>query len=983
MVPIRRQKVVGLLAYLAVTGTSHTRDALADLLFPRQDRQRAYANFRQILSILRRHLDEGALDTDRHRVTLRPDRGLWVDALEFNRLLDGADAEQAAQGGAPPDAERSLEHAIALYRGEFLRGLTVADSVAFDNWRFFEQESLERRYAAALERLVDMYERQGRLNRAIEVTRRLWSRDELDERVGRRLMRLYALTGSKPSALRLYEQLRGVLDRELGEKPDAYTEALYRDIRASRLVPSRPEPLPGATGEPATHGVPLQLTSFVGRRHELAALGDLIREGGSRLITLTGPGGCGKTRLALQAAELVRTTFSGRIEFVSYADETDAAAVGARLASTLGITEMVDDRMEAALRVVLRRGRWLLILDNFEPVVSAAPFVGELLSACPQVTVMVTSRESLRIRGEREFPVPALRLPRRSDRIDRSDAVELFVTRVRDVRPDFQLTADNASTIAAICTRLDGLPLAIELAAVRCKALSPAALLALLSDSLAVLDGGPRDAPARQQTIRNAIAWSYELLAAGEQRLLARLSVFAAGFTLEAAQEVCGSDAGSTATINGIDSLVNKSLLQRRETGGRSRYSLLETVRDYARERLEESGERRVLEGRHVAYFTALAEEAEPDLPAPGYDAETGRHIETEHSNLLTALTYAVERFGSTMAVPLIAALWPFWKAHPERATRWIERAVGDETTESMDVTHAKAHIAAGDLHQYGNSAAAKVAYQRALEAFEKLGDVSGATAARARLGITHAITGDLVSGRELLEEAVAASRAGGHRLATARFAVQLGKVDAWLGETELGSALAAEGLAGFRELGDAEGVRYAQIALGEVLLNGDPEAARGHLEQVLPELRAVGKREQLGECLEYLAAALLRLGQSERAKGYALEALDLYGRTLANHAAIGHLLRHLGAIAVAAGDLERGVRLFGMYHGLFQQGGWRLPARQTRSAYERDLARARKTLGAERFDTLFRDAVHTPLADAVAYAAGTEGGVQAHTPPS
>jgi predicted ATPase/class 3 adenylate cyclase len=408
------------------------------------------------------------------------------------------------------------------------------------------------------------------------------------------------------------------------------------------------------------HNLPAALTSFVGREREQKRVLDLLAD--SRLVTLTGPGGVGKTRLALQVGSRLPAGGADDVVFVPLDATSDPALVASAIAAALGVAQDGTD-LTRALITFLQPRRMLLVLDNFEQVMAAAPLVADLLAACPSLRVLATSRIALHLSGEQEFAVPPLALPGTDgssigdvEQVAQSPAVALFVQRAQLVNPEFHLTEECAAEVAAICRRLDGLPLAIELAAARTRLFSPRALLGRLSNRLGVLTGGPRDLPTRQQTLRSTIAWSHDLLDAGEQRLFRRLAVFTGGWTIEAAEAVCGDDADHWDVLDLMSALLDKNLLLvDRQGSGDDRYGMLETIREYALERLEASGEADALRRRHAAHYLAVAERTPPGKAAAS--------LEREHPNLRAALRWAKASRQIDLSLGLSAALWQFWHA--------------------------------------------------------------------------------------------------------------------------------------------------------------------------------------------------------------------------------------------------------------------------------------------------------------------------------
>ena len=413
------------------------------------------------------------------------------------------------------------------------------------------------------------------------------------------------------------------------------------------------------------HNLPQPMTAFIGRSHELAEVRQLLQT--TRLLTLTGVGGTGKTRLALQLAAEVAADFAAGLRFVDLAPVSDAALVARAIASALGLIENPNEALIDTLRRALSARQMLLLIDNFEHVIQAAPLVADLLAAAPDIKALVTSREALRLSGEQEYPVPPLSLASSEaisiQTVSNSEAGDFFVRRAQMMLPRFEVTGENAPAIAQICARLDGLPLAIELAAARCKLLSPQALLERLDSRLDTLAPAARDAPARQRTLRETIDWSYNLLDAAEKTLFARLAVFRGGRSLEAIEAVCGPDLRMD-VLDGLASLVDKNLIQHKETANAEpRFVMLETIHEYARERLAASGEADTIFRHYAEYFVDLAERAEPELRLADY-YRWSQVLELELNNLRAVLEWSLAEGDVTLGLRLAGALYLFWWAY-------------------------------------------------------------------------------------------------------------------------------------------------------------------------------------------------------------------------------------------------------------------------------------------------------------------------------
>ncbi len=738
-------------------------------------------------------------------------------------------------------------------------------------------------------------------------------------------------------------------------------------------------PLPERSPSPVSP-LPALLTTLVGRDRETASVAALLHRQDVRLLTLTGPGGVGKTRLALRVAAESVENFPDGTAFVGLAPVDDPGLVASAIARALGVRETPDQDVVATLREHLRDLRLLLLLDNFEHLVSAAPLVNQLLLAAPGVTALVTSRSPLRLSGEHEFSVPPLTLPdaapiRRPTltELEREEAVALYVERARAVRPDFVLSDNNASAVTEICRRLDGLPLAIELAAARINVLPPAALLTRLEHLLPLLSGGPRDVPARQQTLHDAIAWSYDLLGPADQALFRRLAVFAGGWTVEAADAVARAmEPVAQDVFDGIASLVDTSLVRQPDPdAAEPRFDMLETIREFGHEALTAAGEVEATRNAHAAYFLGLAEDADAQLRGPDQAAWLDR-LNAEHDNLRAALAWSIEQgeAGAERALRLSAALWTFWVrlGYLREGRDWLEQAV-DRGGVVPPFVRARALGYLGNIaFDLDDHAEAEACYESSLALWRELGELRGVASSLVGLGMTACSRGDYTRARTLHEESLAIRSAMGDREGVALALHSLGHVAKAEGDYAEAQRRYEEALAIWRDLGATSSIGYSYLELARVALYQDRSTAASDLaEQSLTIFRNVGDKPGIDSALHELGRAAHRRGDDQQAAARFGESLALR-QELGYKQGIAESLEGLAGVASAVGHPERGARL------LAAATAWRASANMPlvlgdRAMCERDLVLARSKLGEAAFRAAQTTGEHMTLADALAEA--------------
>lgn len=745
-----------------------------------------------------------------------------------------------------------------------------------------------------------------------------------------------------------------ILERCLAKDPKgrySSTRDLARDLAAvrDRLGESIAQPV-----ELRVKNLPLQRTAFIGRKQEEAALTRLLGRDDARLVTLTGPGGIGKTRLALQVAEELSAQFPGGVCFVPLSSVSDGSLIASAIAQAVGVRETGNQSPQESLREYVSglAQPTLLLLDNFEHLLAAAPVVTQLLTIGPKLKVVVTSQAPLHVYGEREFPVPPLALPDAKsipslEVLSGLPAIELFVERARAVKHEFALTKENAPVVAAICARLDGLPLAIELAAARVKLLSPPAMLARLENSLSLLTGGARDLPSRQQTLRGTVDWSYRLLNVAEQTLFRRLSVFAGGCTLEAVEAVCDTkgDLGLD-ILDGMASMVDKSLAQQVEQAGtETRFRMLSTLREYALERLAESNDELATRRAHAAYYLVLAEEGAEVMSA---HSEWLDRFEVEHDNFRAALDHLIKSGDAEWALRSGAALFRFWETR-EYLTEGrgaIAKILALHGVEARPKLRARLLFAAGVLAGgQGDYGPAQQTFEDSLETYLELEDKRGVAVALNALAVNTRDRGEIAVASSLFERCVAIWKDLGDPADIARAISNFASLMKLQGKFERASSLYDECLTIFRTIGDTAGVAWTLNYQGDVARErGDFVAAHLFYERSLAEFRKLRDQWGIASVLSDLAGLSCDQRNNAEARRLYAESIKMF-QELGYKRGIARALECLALSAAAQSNAERSLHLAGAAAALRQRLGAAL-APAERARLDKALEFARRTLG-------------------------------------
>jgi DNA-binding SARP family transcriptional activator/predicted ATPase len=890
-VHIGRSKAIALLAYLALEGGRPRRDALAALLWPEYDHSRARADLRRTLSQLNRALGAGWLAADRESAGIDPERELWLDVDAFRRCLAKAQADARVHSPttACPRCLPHLEEAVALYRGDFMAGFTLRDSLDFDEWQFFQTQSLRDGLALALGRLVAWHRTQGEHDRAIEYARRWLALDPAHEPAHRQLMALHAQAGQPAAALRQYDLCQGILADELGLPPAPETTALVERIRAGEEI------LPDHHGVAVPHNLPPQPTRFVGREAELAGLDRLIADAKTRLVTIVGAGGIGKTRLALAAAERQLRAdaplVSGRdheppfphgVFFVPLERIDAPEQIVPSVAEALGFTFGAGGGPERDTRPprqqlldYLREKRMLLLMDNLEHLLDGLDIIADILRTAPHVQVLATSRESLPLYEEQAYPIQGLAFPDHEG----ADAAEyaaahLFLQASHRIRPGFELGADDLAPLARVCRLFEGMPLALELAAGWVDTLSLPDIADELGKGLDLLETEWQDVPARHRSVRAAFDTTWRRLSAREQDVFCRLCVFRGGFTRQAAREVAGAD------LRTLARLVDKSLLRFSERRGR--YELHELLRQHGIEKLARDPQREAaVHDRHSAVFCAALQAWGADLGGTRRSAALAA-IDADLVNVWTAWQWAASQGHVERLDQALGGLCDFFYVvgrfqEGDAACKLVIDALHPAATTAAQRLLASAMAWRSWLNIY---LADSERAQELVQASQPLLDGLAAAGQDIRYvrALLHRVQGRLARPNwnavsRHYEQSVALYRELGSQREMTQMLLDLGQIRLWDGKPDQAREDVQKSLALARAREDHSGAVWALILLNMLSrFTGDYTGATRQLDEGLALARSHGDDLGAAECLRHLGYLALFLGDFKAGADYLRE---------------------------------------------------------------------------------------------------------------
>lgn len=926
---INTARLKSLLAYLVLHQSApQSRRQLAFLLWPDSSEAQARTNLRNLLYLMRQALPsaDDFLLVDNLTVQWNPKSSFTLDVFDFEKLVIAAD--EAPSQGDEHLFPKMLEESITLYRGDLL-------CECYDDWIQPERERLRQIFTYRLEKLIDLLVHQNEAAVAIKHAQRLLRLDPLHESGYQQLMRIYTQLGDRAHALNTYRTCETVLKRELGVPPSTATQMLYQQLREITQQTTYPTKTfePPQTRQPL-HNLPALLTTFIGRTWLLSAIKQSLQK--ARLLTLTGPGGCGKTRLALAVSDEIKTRYPDGVWLVELGALQNTNYLYTTVARVLAIPEESGQPLLTTLIESLRDKHLLLLLDTCEHLVEkSAEFARTLLHACPKLQIIATSRERLAIAGETVWSIPPLTVPSRKllttvdeislSQLNEFESVQLLVDRIQSVLPTFTVTQQNARAICQICIHLDGMPLAIELAAAKAAIFSPDEIESHLAQRFQILHSSTRDTIARHQTLRAAIDWSFDRLNTIEQVLLRRLAIFPGTFTLQTIQHTC-IDLSSTTTqipltpnaiFDQLAHLVDKSLVNViLQSKGTTRYSLLETIRAYSYEHLQAANEEVIYRTQHLLFFTQLVETAEVNLRGSKQNDWLDQ-LETEQSNLQYALDWSLKLIQSSeqvvMGLRLGGSLWRFWiyRGYYNEGSQHLEKLLS--MTNQPTTEYAKVLLGAGCLAgEMGEYDHAEERLLAALSIYRSCNQLDGIAEATYRLAWLENWRGNPELSRHYYDESIVMYRQLDNSAGLAWALRGLAWLDRISGDLGQAQSRIAESLKRFEELGDKAGLCFAYNGLAYIALDQDNYAdAQKYAEQSLVYARQIDDRHAISIGLRFLGRLAQKTKQYQQATDYFTESLEIsctlndkYG-TAQNFHGRGDAWMQIGDLAKASVDFQ------------------------------------------------------------------------------
>ncbi len=958
-IAIASRPAQSLFAYLILNaGTSHRREKLAGLLWPDSLEETARDNLRHSLWRVRKALSSPAssayLLADDLSITFNSSAEYWLDTAELEKLSDSASVDE-------------LLNVLSEYQGELLPGF-------YDEWVLLERDHLYSIFEHHMARLMSLLQEERRWLDILDWGERWIKLGQKPELAYRALMSAHAAKGDMSNVAAAYERCVKSL-REIGVVPSEQTRSLYEKLKAGReggesavAVPTKEKP-----AVPPKTNLPIPLTSFIGREREMEEVKNLIST--TRLLTLTGSGGIGKTRLAIQAAKELTKSYKDGIWWVELAPVTENRLVPEAVAQVLGVRELPGLPLSNSLKQFLQQKQALLILDNCEHVIDpCAQLAEDLLTHCERLKILATSREALGITGEMILQVPPLSFPTLARATQFQDlkefeSIRLFAERAALVHPNLALTAENVAAVTQICHRLDGIPLAIELAAARIKALSVDEIASRLDDRFSLLAQGSRTALPRHQTLRALIEWSDDLLSESERILWRRLSVFIAGWTLDAAHSVSADEiVPRSQVLELLSHLVDKSIVIVEERKGQTRYRMLETIRQYGLEKLESSSEFAQMHRNHLALFLQVAQNATSKL----LTVEQNRwfaELDSEFGNLRSALEWAMNN-DAVNALRLAASLGQYWEVRgyiaEGRAT--LSEALAHSQDAPKDVLSDALRWMGKFTARQGDYVRAKELLEESLGLSRDLSDKRGIVSALHNLGMVSSLQGDYAAARDSYEAALALAKEIGHIREIASLTTSLGNVANYMDDYPTARKYQEESVNLFRELGDKFGLFIALNNLGLVLeQQADRSGAKHHYEESIATAYELGEKNLVAYALNGLAHLLYLENERAEAERYYRESLVL-SEEIGEKRCIAYCLEGFAKLALKYGDVQRAARLFGAAESIRREIGAPLIEAERREL-DQDLAAARQQLDDAGFDVEFRSGQAMTVEEAIDFA--------------